>query len=128
MGKQQDLWHDTLEDALRDAVHALGGPKAVGYMLWPDKSMIESAKYLNKCLDPERAEKLELSQLVMIMREAALKDCHTPMAFLADVLGYEMPRVKNPETERDRLQREFIHAQEAMATLVKKMERLAGKA
>ena len=123
---QQALWHESLDEALRDAVHAIGGPKAAGYLLWPDKKMDDSARYLHRCLDPERSEKLELSQVVMLMREAKANDCHTPMAYLASELGYEEPKPKDPETERDRIQREFIQAQEQMQALVKRMERMNG--
>jgi len=126
VNQQQTLWHDSLEDALKDAVHTLGGPKAAGHRLWPDKEPEAAARYLNQCLDPERAEKLELSQVLLIMQEAKAADCHTPMYFLADVLGYEPPKPKNPETERERIMREYIKATETLSDLAKRMERIGG--
>lgn len=123
---QQALWYDRIEDALHDCVQALGGPKRVATALWPGKTAADAARYLNHCLDSERAEKLELGQVVTLMRWGRDADCHTPMHYLAETLGYQPPEPKNPETERDRLQREFIQAQEQMATLVKRMERLGG--
>lgn len=106
---QQTLFVESLEEALRDCVNALKGPKAVGVALWPELSADLAAKRLNHCLDPERQEKLELSQVLLIAKRARLAGCHTVMAFLAQQLDYECKAV-DPETEVQRLQREFVQA------------------
>jgi len=121
--RQGQLWHDNFEQALLDVVYAVGGPKEVASRLWPEKTLEAGARYLNQCLDPERHEKLEPGQIVLLMKWGYETECHTHMAYLADAIGYEEPQPKNPDTERDRLQREFIHAQEQMSALVRKMER-----
>jgi len=122
----QALFYESMDEALTDAVHAAGGPKVVGAMLWPDKDPQEAGKFLNRCLSPDRSEKLELSQWLFIMRKARDVDCHIPMAFLCDYLDYESPTPKNPDTERDRLQREFVAAKNEFSELLKRMERLGG--
>lgn len=122
---QQALWHDSLEDSLRDVVTALGGPKAVAHMLWPAKTLQDGARLLNHCLDSERPEKLGLAEVVLLLTKGREADCHTAMHFLADAAGYETPKPINPETERERVQREFIRAQAQMQELVKRMERLS---
>ncbi|MCC5809886.1 MAG: hypothetical protein JJU06_05885 [Ectothiorhodospiraceae bacterium] len=126
MTEQQALWHDTLEDALRDLVVALGGPKRVGSMIWPDKDLSAAARLLNHCLDPERPEKLELSQVVFLLVTGRERECHTAMHYLTAAAGYETPRPINVETENQKLQRQYIEATQQMAQLVKKMERING--
>lgn len=61
---------DGPEDALREAVRGLGGPKKVGPTLWPDKSPDAAARSLQDCLNPAREEKLSLSQVMFILRAA----------------------------------------------------------
>ena len=121
---QTQLWHDALEDALKDVVHAMGGPKAVGSMLWPDKPLADAARYLNQCLDQDRAEKLSLSQLVFLMQKAGEKEIHTAIHFLCDACGYQTPARKDPETEYQTLQREFIQSANRLDDMMKRMERL----
>ena len=118
--QQNPLFSETFEDALLDAVKALKGPKAVGEMLWPDKGMESAAKYLRACLDAERDEKLSLSQILLIAKRARAAGCHTLMAFLASELDYEWKAV-DPETEVQRLQREFIDSQRQLSKLAEQI-------
>jgi hypothetical protein len=113
---------DSIEEALLDAVKALKGPKAVGVFLWPELAADIAAKRLNHCLDPDRPEKLELSQLLLIAKRARAVGCHTVMSFLAKELDYEWKPV-DPETEQQRLMREFIVAQKALTELAARIEK-----
>lgn len=117
---QQTLFVESIEEALRDCVNALKGPKAVGVLLWPELSADLAAKRLNHCLDPDRPEKLELSQILLIAKQARAVNCHTIMAYLASELDYECKPV-DPETEVQRLQREFIEAQRALSKLAEQI-------
>lgn len=119
---QQPLFCESFEEAIRGAVNTLKGPKAVGVMLWPELSADVAAKRLNHCLDPERPEKLELSQVVLIAKRARLANCHTIFGFLAQELDYEFKPV-DPETEQARLMREFIEAQRAISELACRIEK-----
>lgn len=121
---QPALWVDSFADALRDAVNAAGGPKRVAGELWPPKPVADAARLLNHCLDPDRAEKLALEEIVLICRLGKAAGCHTPMHHLAQELGYQMPMPIEPEDELARLQREFTEAVEAQRALVERMERL----
>jgi hypothetical protein len=123
---QPDLWHDSLEDALRSVVEALGGPKRVAGDLWPSKSITEGARHLNHCLDSSRAEKLALDEVVWILKAGAAADVHVGMHWLAESCGYEMPKRINPDSERDRLMREYIRSVEAQQALVRRLEALHG--
>ena len=125
MPDQQALWHDTVEDALRDIVAALGGPKTVGHSLWPGKSIAEAARYLNHCLDPERAEKLSLGELLWLLREGRQKEVHTAAAFIAQHCGYKW-EVVNPEDQRAKLQREFVESVKQLGRIQKQIDRIPG--
>lgn len=123
---QQRLFHDTLEDALDDVVHALGGPKRVAGELWPSKEPRQAAILLRHCLNPERAEKFALDELMWMLREAATKDCHVAAHFIARYCGYREPEKLNPEDEKARLQREFISAQRELSRLAERIGAIPG--
>lgn len=104
---QQKLWHDCLSDSLHDAVTSLGGPKEVAFMLWPSKDISRSHILLLHSLDAERAEKLSLDEIEMVITKAAERGCHTPMAYLSRACGYKEPETIDPETEAERLRRDM---------------------
>ncbi len=120
---QAPLFVESLEEALRGAVGALKGPKAVGVLLWPSMSAELAGRRVNQCLDPDRHEKFDLSEILLIAKHARAVGCHTFMAFLAQQLDYECKPV-DPETELQRLQREFIESQRQLSKLA---EQINGK-
>lgn len=117
---QQPLFCDSIEEALRGAVHALKGPKAVGVALWPELSADLAAKRLNHCLDPERPEKLELSQVLLIAKRARAVNCHTLIAYLSAELDYEWNAI-DPETLEAREKRELT---EVLKGAIARLDRL----
>ena len=120
--EQSELWHDSLEEALRDVVVSLGGPKRVGAELWPAKPLTDAARYLNHCLDNERAEKLGLGELMWILKHGRQVGCHIAMQDMANELGYQITPLE-PEDEIAELQRQFIQAREDMQSMLTKMEK-----
>lgn len=118
---QGTLFVDSMEEALADAVRMLKGPKAVGQMLWPDKPIEIAAKYLHACLDPDRDEKLSLSQILFIAKRARAVNCHTLIAFLSRELDYKWEAV-DPETEVARLQREFTESVNKLSDIQKQLQ------
>jgi len=90
------------EDALRAAVQALGGAKAVGAKVYPDKSPERAGQQLLDCLNPGRPEKLELGQMLMILRMARDAGHHGAMQWLAGEVGYDARPVTRAQ-EADRL-------------------------
>lgn len=119
--QQQQLWHDTAEDALRAAVERMGGPKRVASRLWPARTITDAARLLNHCLDPERPEKLALGEVVLLLQWAREAGCHVGMQYLAETCGYEPPAPKDPETEAAKLQREFCDAVDRLGALQDRM-------
>lgn len=122
--QQQELWHDTLEDALRSCVEALGGSKKVGSELWPSKPVADAGRLVNHCLDPDRPEKMALAEIVMLLKMARTADCHVGMAFLAGECGYQEPVPVEPDDEKARLQREYVKAVKALDQISKRMKKV----
>ena len=118
---QQTLFVDSIEEAIRDSVNALKGPKAVGVMLWPELSADLAAKRLHHCLDPERPEKFELSQVLLIAKKARAVNCHTLIAYLSAELDYTWEPV-DPETSVQRLQREFTDSVNRLSEIQRQLQ------
>jgi hypothetical protein len=121
---QTALWHDTIEDALRDVVAALGGPKKVASEIWPAKPVQDAARALNHALNSERPEKLGLSEVVFILRWASREDIHIAMHWLADACGYEQPRPVTREQQQTDLQAEILRNQQAILRAMGRLERI----
>lgn len=105
----QELFHDDFRDALRHAVKALGGYDTVGSDLWPAKSRKAAGAWLSDCLNPERPAKLDLEEVVQILRMARDKGVHTAFYQLCDELLYARPPIVAPksplEEKAERLER-----------------------
>jgi hypothetical protein len=121
---QEELWHDSIEEALRSIIDAVGGPKSVAMELWPSRKMTEGARHLHHCLDPERPEKLALCELLWIARKGREAGVHTLMHYLAKDLGYQAPLPVEPDDERVRLQREFTESVQLQRRILNRMEKL----
>lgn len=124
---QDALFHEDFREALRHAINALGGPKKVGSEINPALTPDRARTWLSNCLDENRAEKLDLEQVVMILAMARKAGVHSAFAFLAGECGYEAPRTVEPEDERDALMRDFIRAQENMALIARRLEKVSGR-
>ncbi len=112
--------HEHLADALAAAVQHLGGAKAAGVQIWPDLPADAAGRRLRDVLNPDRAEKLSLDQLVLLIRLGAAQGCHAPMQWLAQAVGYESVRPMNQDAERAALRRQ-------MQELMQRLEDIEGK-
>lgn len=124
--QQETLWHETLEDALKDVVVALGGPKKVGSQLWPALPIEDAARKLNHCLDRDKPNKLSPDELLWLLRAGVEAGCLTPLTFINRFCKCEDAKPLDPETEKERLMREFMHAQRQMALMAGRLETLLG--
>lgn len=93
--------YECVEDALKDAVRALGGAKAVGRELWPDKDADAAGRKLLDALNPSRDEKLEYTQIMLIFRMARDKGCYSPFRWFALECGFDA----HPVTRADEVDR-----------------------
>lgn len=106
--------------ALRLAVDALGGPKAVGSRLWPDYAPERACVKLNHCLEVGRAEKLHLSQILLILAWAKAANYHAGMEQLGHLCGYTV-RPKLADEDFAELKRRFAETQARNAELVRQL-------
>jgi len=116
---------EDLNDAIKAAVDAIGGPKAVGATLWPDLDPGAAGNRLRDCLNATRRERLTPEQLALIRRKARDAGCHVLASFEMKAAGYSRPTPVAPEDERAELQRKAIEAARTMKELVERMEVLA---
>lgn len=119
---QMSLMHESMSDALREAVQAIGGIKKVGCMLWPEMTPDHASSRLRDCLNPDRREKLSPEQVEMIGRMGRQVGCHAVAAWLMRSMGYADPVPVEPEDEIARMQREFVEATKALGQLAARIE------
>lgn len=113
--QQQRLFFEDVGDALREVVKALGGAKAVGPMLWPDKSVEQSQTLLLACLNSERKERLTPDQMVYLLGKGREVECHAAMQFIAERAGYEVKPVRPQDQAAELVERAEAVMREARA-------------
>lgn len=116
-------FYECPEDAVRAAVQALGGAKKVGSMLWPDKGVDNSARLLLDCINPSRAEKLELSQIMRVFAMAKEAGCHGPFSWFSGEIGYDVKPITRAE-EVDRLTTVVEQSSKTLAAALSALERI----
>jgi len=121
---QVDLpFYESPEDALRAAVQYLGGTKKIGILLWPDKGVDNASRYLHDCLNPSRAEKMDISHLMHIFALAKEAGFHGAYAWFSEQIGYDARPITKAE-EVDRLTTVIDQSAKTLAAALEAMERL----
>lgn len=116
-----ELFYEGWYEGLRDDVRALGGTKAVGCLLFPEKDPLAARNKLNDALNAERRERLTQEQETMVIRLARERRGYSAALYwLCDEAGFERPAPRDPLDEAAELQREFIDS-------VKRQERIAAR-
>lgn len=110
-------------EAFSDAVKALGGAKRVGKMLQPDKPIEAARQWLLHCLDPNRSEKLDLYQILFILREARKVGYHRAMEKIGAETLYEVKAI-TPQDEAADLNRRAIAMVGELGGIVSRLEKL----
>jgi hypothetical protein len=121
---QNALFSEDFNDALRDAIRALGGAKEVGLKLRPEMAADAAGGWLKDCLNPTRRERLNPEQVLWILRESRKAGCHSAMNFLCDEAGYARPTPLEPQDEAAHLQRLFIESVQQQKLIASRLERL----
>ena len=121
---QADLpMFESVEDALKSAVYALGGTKKAGVMLWPAKGIEAAGRLLSDSINPGRAEKLDPDQLMLILRSARDAGCYAPFQWFAAECGFDARPVTR-EQEVDRATAAVESAAKALTAGLAHLERL----
>lgn len=97
---QPRLHYEDLDDALQNAVLALGGFKKVGPKLWPALPMEDAAQRLRHSLNKSRREKLSQHETLLLLRLAREAGFHAAKYFLDDTAGYSRSAPLDPKDER----------------------------
>lgn len=121
---QPELFHDSIDESLRDLVMALGGYKAVGARMRPEMAADQAGRWLADCLNEARREHLTPPQVMWLLREGRERGHHQAMAWIAGDAGYSNPQPVEPEDERARLQREYIEATRMLGEIADRIDRL----
>lgn len=103
MDQQPPLFVESIYDALKAIVGFLGGPKVVGARLWPAKSVDDGRRQLLDCLNPDRNEKLDPEQVVLLFRLAREAGFHVAKHWLDTETGYEPSKPIDPVHEEARV-------------------------
>ena len=127
MSEQDRLFITDIYDALGDLVRALGGPKAAGLALKPEKTGEDAAGWVKDCLNRNRREKFDPEQILWLLRRGREVGCHEPINWICANAGYSAPEPKEPETELAKLLREYLEAETRRAALQPKIEELRTK-
>lgn len=122
--QQLELMHESINDALVFIVQALGGAKKVGSMMRPEMPADHAATWVRDCLNPSRREHFDPDHVVLLLRAARQAGVHSGMQYLSTECGYCGTTPREPDDEKAELMREFIAAEQRMAKLASKMERI----
>lgn len=114
---------ESLSDALKRAVDALGGPKRVGPALRPELKAEPAAGWLRDCLNPDRREHLTPEHFLMVLRMARAAGYHGVMDFVALDCGYKASPV-DPQSQEAELQGKFIDAVQQLSVLQQQLQRV----
>lgn len=116
-----ELFYEGWYEGLRDDVRAIGGTKAVGCLLFPEKDPLAARNKLNDALNAERRERLTQEQETMVIRLARERRGYSAALYwLCDEAGFKRPEPRDPLDEAAELQREFIES-------VNRQERIAAR-
>lgn len=122
--QQVELFHEDIYDALRDVVKALGGNKHVGADMQPEKLAHQAGTWLANCLDATRPEKLDLDQMLYLIKRGREIGCHVGIAYICQQAGYSYQPIE-PEDEQAALQREFIQSVKQLKHIKSRLESLS---
>lgn len=121
---QAPLFLESIYDALRAAVDAVGGPKAAGVALFPSKSIEDARRLLLDCLNPARAERLDPEQTLHLLRIARDAGFHGAKHWIDDELGYAPTPPIEPDDQSAELARVIAAASDQLRRATDALDRI----
>lgn len=128
MSKQPPLFVENIYKALGAIVDHCGGAKTIGAMLWPAKKPEAAGQLLNDCLNPDRNEKLDLEQFLMLLRLAREADFHVPKHWIDTETGYLPSTPADPLDEQARLVAVIETAGSTLQRALQQLEKMRERA
>jgi len=116
-------FHEDIYDAIGAAVQALGGPKKVAGMLWPNKKLDTAYAHLKNCLRDDKAEKLDPHEVLIIGKMAKDVGEHAIAEYGNDFMGYEPPKPQSPRDELEELLRQHNQLAEQLLKVSQRIDR-----
>lgn len=116
------LFHESLNDSLREVIGVCGGLKQVAARLWPEKSPDAAHRILLDCLNETRPERLDPDRLRMVLRLGRDAGCHAAIDWLLRDLGYADSKALDPQDEQAELMRDYIAATKALQSIASRIE------
>src|SRR5688572_30837871 len=93
------LFLEDVFDALRAAVQAAGGAKAVAGKLWPHKPIEQARKELLDALNRDNARKLCVEEVIAVLRIAREAGYHGAKHWIDEAVGYQPTPPQDPKVE-----------------------------
>lgn len=121
---QPPLFVEDIYEALGAIVTHLGGAKSVGAMFWPAKSAHDAGKLLKDCLNPDRNEKLDPEQVLLLFRLAREANFHVSKHWFDGETGYMPSAPASPQDEQARLVEVIESAGQTLQSALTALDRL----
>ncbi|MGE0745271.1 MAG: hypothetical protein AB7K86_08490 [Rhodospirillales bacterium] len=118
------LFCETEHEAIDEICKANGGRKKTAGELWPSMDLRQAHNRMDACLDPERREKFCPTEITWFIRKGREVGCHSLMRYFAQEGAYAEPQTIEPETERDKIDRELIQAAKQIKRLMDRADKL----
>lgn len=125
--EQPPLFVESIYDALKAIVGALGGPKTVGARLWPKKSVDDARKRVLDCLNPDRDEKFDPEEVVLLFRWGREVNFHVAKHWLDAETGYECSKPIDPVDAEARVLATIDSATKTLQLSIAALEKLRVK-
>lgn len=112
--EQEPLFFEDANDALRYLVQSSGGAKKIGAELFPGKSPDQASRVLMDCMNSTRNEKLDIDQLIHLLRIGQQNGCNSAINFICGAAGYSQPTPITPADEAAQLQAAIVRGQQEL--------------
>lgn len=116
--------YNSIEHALKVAIEASGGIQNVAAKMRPDVLREAAGKWLSDCLNPARREKLDINEIVSILRMAHEHGFHDAMDYFAAQCGYEGLKPITTEARIAMLEQQYAERAAALDELKHQIEEL----
>ncbi len=100
----------------------------VGCKLWPSLPVDQAASKISDCLNPDRRQHFNETELLHLLRIGREIDCHAAMHYVAAICGYSQPDPVTPADEVQALQQQFILATKELKAMSQRLEAITARA